>query len=208
MPNLTLAEFCRQASIDVELTAPHLTSRPCCRHVFLNSVSDLQKHHGHIINRFYEAFTGQKMHSNPKVRETLMCLELLLSAWLAVREDIMPRLQDLMAKQKEARFDATSFLCLFEERIPLAVLGHAAFLREGGVKAPAGKVADDNGWLWIMCKVAVSTTVSTRARLCCDPPPMLNADRARCRTNVVADDNRTHAGIATEKLPDGVLGTC
>ena len=62
-------------------------------------------------------------HSNPKVRETLMCAELLLSGWLSVREEVMPKLQDLCQKQKQARFDVCSLLYFFEEKLPLAVLG-------------------------------------------------------------------------------------
>ena len=53
----------------------------------------------------------------------MMCAELLLSGWLSVREEVMPKLQDLCQKQKQARFDVCSLLYFFEEKLPLAVLG-------------------------------------------------------------------------------------
>ena len=39
-------------------------------HVFLNSVSDLQKQHSHFINRFYQAFTGQAMYASSPAPRT------------------------------------------------------------------------------------------------------------------------------------------
>ena len=91
-----------------------------------------------------------------------MCCELLFAGWLEVRDVVLPKLQELCKKQGTARFDVTTMIYFFEQRLPLAVLGYSAFLREAGAKAPPGKVPDDNAWLYIMCNVAVSTTISQR----------------------------------------------
>ena len=133
-------------------------------HVMLNLTSDIQKHHGDtFINRFYKLYTGEDMHSNPRVRETLMVCEMLLASWVEVRVAAMALLQKVMQQQQAARFDITCFLFFFEHRLPLAVMSHSIFLREGGgVTAPPGMVPDDNGWLWCTCHVAASAFMTQR----------------------------------------------
>jgi hypothetical protein len=113
--------------------------------------------------------SGQKLHAKPRVREVLMCCELLFGAWTNIREDVLPVLRKLMTEQQSARFDVTLFIYFFEVRLPLALLTYLCFLRNS-VKGPTpredGQGPDGNkqewGYLWCLAHLAVGAFTTQR----------------------------------------------